>query len=108
MAHNRSKSHPFSDSYQRKENAYRTLYPYGQYSSLSPSSPDVIWTLVPAVASTLKNAILTFKPVKKPPPTHKQSTLTNMVKPQFLFCEHMDKGLLFLATARELVKRFRL
>ena len=61
----------------------------------SSFSPNVVGALVPAVASTLKNAILTFKPVKKPPPTHKQSTLTNMVKPQFLFCESTDKSLLF-------------
>ncbi len=57
----------------------------------SSFSPDVVWALVPAVASTLKNAILTFKPVKKPWPTHKQSTLTNMTRLPFLIFELTNK-----------------
>ena len=32
----------------------------------SSFSPDVVWALVPAVASTLKNAVPTLKPIKKP------------------------------------------
>jgi len=34
------------------------------------SSPDVVWALVPAVASALENAVLTFNLIKKPRPTH--------------------------------------
>jgi len=30
------------------------------------SSPDVVWALVPAVAATLKNAVLALRPIKKP------------------------------------------
>ena len=33
-------------------------------------SPSVIWALIPAVASTLENAVLTFNLIKKPRPTH--------------------------------------
>jgi hypothetical protein len=83
MANSRSKSHPFSDSYQRKENAYRTLYPYGQYSSLLPSSPDVVGALVPAVSASFEDTILTFRPVKKLRLTHKPSTSANITRPPF-------------------------
>jgi hypothetical protein len=31
-----------------------------------PLSPNIVWALVPAVASALKNAVPTVKPIKKP------------------------------------------
>jgi hypothetical protein len=33
-------------------------------------SPNVIWALIPAVASTLENAVFAFNLIKKPSPTH--------------------------------------
>ena len=50
----------------------------------SSFSPDVVWALVPAVASTLKSAVLTLKSIKKLRLTHKPSTDNNMIRPQFL------------------------
>lgn len=35
------------------------------------SLPYVIWTLVPTVAASFENAVLTLDPVKKPTLTHK-------------------------------------
>jgi hypothetical protein len=54
-------------------------------------APDVVWALVPAVASTLEDAIFTFRPVKKPRFTQNISTKANMTKPPFLICEPTDK-----------------
>jgi hypothetical protein len=43
-------------------------------------SPDVVWALVPAVASTLENAVFAFNPLKTPQLTHVFFTFTIIEK----------------------------
>jgi hypothetical protein len=49
-------------------------------------SPNVVWALVPTVASTLENTVLAFNPIKTPRPTHKLFTLIIIEKPSLLVC----------------------
>jgi hypothetical protein len=58
--------------------------------NLVPLSPNIIWTLIPAVAATLKNAIFTFRPIKKPRLTHKASH-ANVITFPFLLCKPTTK-----------------
>jgi hypothetical protein len=42
--------------------------------------PNIVWTLVPAVASTLENAVPALRPIETPKLAHKTLTTVNMLQ----------------------------
>jgi hypothetical protein len=56
----------FRLSYRRKKVNNLTLIPYPDLSL----SPNVIWALVPAIATSFENAVFTFRLIKKLRLTH--------------------------------------
>jgi len=50
------------------------------------SPPNVVWALPPAVATSLKNTVPAFRPIKKPRLTHNPSTVQIYPEVSLLVC----------------------